>query len=353
MSDNNSFDSGLQDPAPTRSSQAVKPKKKVWLRVVVWTLVGVFVVGGVAAGAFIYKLNSGFNQAEKLTPEDTFPEETSRPEPVVRPQEAKHDAQNILLLGSDTRGEIGDDLDDIKGTRSDVIMVAHIPADRESVQVISFMRDNWVEIPGHGMNKINAALALGGVPLVVGTVEGIIDARIDHVAVIDFEGFKGLTDALGGVEIYNPTAFNSSHGARFEAGDITLNGDEALAFVRERYAFIDGDYSRAANQQRYLKAVLGSILSKDTLLNPAKLTSSVEALAPYLTVDAGLSTTYLAKLGSSMPNIRADDITFFTSPTLGTGMVGKASVVHPDWDELDVIAQHFRDGTLSEYTPPK
>ena len=277
-------------------------------------------------------------------------EETNRPAPAERPADAKHDAQNILLLGSDTRGDIGDDIDDIKGTRSDVIMVAHIPANRESVQVISFMRDNWVEIPGHGMNKINAALALGGVPLVVETVEGIIDTRIDHVAVVDFDGFKGLTDALGGVDLYNPTAFDSRHGRYFEAGDITLNGEDALAFVRERYAFADGDYSRAANQQRYLKAVMSAVLSKDTLLNPAKLTSSVEALAPYLTVDDGLSTTYLASLGATMPNIRAEDITFFTSPTLGTGMVGKASVVHPDWDELEVIAQHFRNDTLSEFS---
>lgn len=347
MTENDLFALDPQDPVSEELGQ--KKRKRLWPRIIVWMFVGLFLAGGATAGIFIYNLNTSFDRVEKLPVKEVFPEETHRPEPVERPVTAKQDAQNILLLGSDTRGEIDDALADIRGTRSDVIMVAHIPADRESVQVISFMRDNWVEIPGHGMNKINAALALGGVPLVVQTIEGIIDSRIDHVAVIDFEGFEGLTNALGGVTLYNPMAFGTMSGPRFAQGTITLDGEEALAFVRERYSFVDGDYSRAANQQRYLKAVISNLLSKDTLLNPVKLTDSVEAIAPYLTVDEGLTTTYLLALGASMPGIRAEDITFFTSPTLGTGMVGKASVVHPDWDELAVIAEHFRNDTLSDY----
>lgn len=352
MTDNDIFALDPQDPEDPVPSGTPR-KKRLWLRIIVGTFVALFVAGGATAGIFIYNLNSSFDQAVKLAPGEVFPEETHRPEPVKRPETAKHDAQNILLLGSDSRGGIEDDLDDIKGTRSDVIMVAHIPANRESVQVISFMRDNWVDIPGYGKNKINAALAYGGVPLIVQTIEGIIDARIDHVAVIDFEGFQGLTDALGGVTLNNPFSFHSSSGPSFAEGDITLNGEDALAYVRERYSFADGDYSRAANQQRYLKAVISSFLSKDTLLNPAKLAGAVDAVAPYLTVDEGLTPTYLASLGASMPQIRAEDITFFTSPTLGTGMVGEASVVHPDWDQLAVIAEHFRNDTLSEYAANK
>lgn len=322
------------------------------MRVIIWTLVGLFVAGGVTAAVFALKLNNSFNQAEKIAPEEAFPEESSRPIPVERPADTKHDPVNILLLGSDTRGEVGGDLDSIRGQRSDVIMVAHIPADRQSVQVMSIMRDNWVEIPGHGKNKINGALSLGGVPLVVQTIEGIIDTRIDHVAIIDFDGFEGLTNALGGVTINNPTDFNA-RGTHFAVGDITLNGDEALKFVRERYAFVDGDYTRAANQQRYLKGVLSTFLSKDTLLNPLKINAAVESFAPYLTVDEGLSASYLIKLGTSMPGIRSDDISFFTSPTLGTGREGKQSVVVPDWDELAVIAQHFRESSLDEYLANK
>lgn len=95
------------------------------------------------------------------------------------------------------------------------------------------------------------------------------------------------------------------------------------------------------------------VLPKDTLLSPAKLASSIEVLAPFLTVDSALSPTYLAGLGASMPSIRAYDIRFIASPTLGTGMVDIAAVVHPDWDELKIIAQHFRVDTLAEYSVPK
>ena len=88
------------------------------------------------------------------------------------------------------------------------MMLVHIPADRKGAYVTSIMRDTWLDIPGHGKAKINAAFAYGGVPLAVQTLEGLLDTRIDHVAAIDFEGFKGLTDALGGVEINNPIAFS-------------------------------------------------------------------------------------------------------------------------------------------------
>src|SRR5699024_12401634 len=88
--------------------------------------------------------------------------------------------------------------------RADRIMVTHIPADDNGVKSMSIMRDSCVEIEGHGESKINAAMAHGGVPLMVQTVEGLIDQRIDHIAVADFNGFKNLTDSVDGVEVDNP-----------------------------------------------------------------------------------------------------------------------------------------------------
>src|SRR5690606_4226712 len=144
---------------------------------------------------------------------------------------------------------------------------------------MSIMRDNWVHIQGHGDAKINAAVAYGGIPLAVNTVENMIDARIDHVALIDFESFKGLTNAVGGVTVNNPIPFTAHHGGHnFAQGEITLNGEQALGFVRERYAFADGDYQRARNQQIYLKGLIGQILSRDTLTSPAKVSDTFDAL---------------------------------------------------------------------------
>src|SRR5699024_10515830 len=158
------------------------------------------------------------------TIEQAFPEETLRPE-VTKPVEGQDDpAVNILLLGSDSRANTSTPVLDDLGNRADTIMVAHIPSDRSGVQIMSIMRDSWLEIPGHGEAKINAAMAYGGVPLMVQTVEGLIDQRIDHVAVIDFNGFQNMTDSLGGVEVNNPRAF-SYDGVQFAQGPITLNGE--------------------------------------------------------------------------------------------------------------------------------
>ncbi|MDN5557808.1 MAG: LCP family protein [Ruaniaceae bacterium] len=326
-----------------------RPKNR-GARIAVWTLVAIVGIAAVAAGAVLGRLASGYEQAERLPQTEVFPEAESRPDPIETPEEASNEPLNILVLGSDTRGEVGDNMESIRGQRSDTIMVVNIPADRESINIMSIMRDNWVEIPGRGMNKINAAMSFGGIPLTVQTIEGIIDVPIDHVAVIDFEGFKGLTDAVGGVTLNNPNSF-SAGGTTFAQGEITLQGEEALTFVRERYAFAGGDYTRVANQQLFMKALISQVLSRDTLTSPTKIIDSVDAISPYLTVDDGLGVTTLVPLGMSMSSLRGGDVNTFTSPTLGTGMVGSQSVVHPDWDRLAELAVLFREDAVGTWVP--
>lgn len=320
--------------------------------VVIALLVAVAVIGtmlfvGASAvvGAYTVNLSTTFDSSKKVPEKQVFPEEETRPVETV------NSSQNILLMGSDTRGAIAHSIDDVTGTRSDTMMVVHVSANRDSVQVMSIMRDSWVDIPGHGWAKMNAALAYGGVPLAVQTIEGLIGSRIDRVAIIDFEGFKGITDALGGVEIDNPIAFDSYHmrGRVFAQGTQTLTGAEALAFVRERYAFTDGDYQRVRNQQIFIKGMFEKILSAETLTNPGILRNLVASSAPYLTLDAGFTAAYAAGLGLELRDIRMDDVDFFTMPTAGTGMEGSQSVVHVDWNELTIVQQHFRDDTLSAY----
>ena len=137
-------------------------------------------------------------------------------------------------------------------------MIANISGDRQHVSIMSVMRDSYVDIPGYGTDKVNAAFAYGGVPLLVQTLEQLIGQRIDHVVGVDFEGFKGLTEAVGGVTLNNQIPFTSSPpgNTTFEQGEITItDGNKALQYVRERKAFDDGDYQRVRNQQAFLKAV--------------------------------------------------------------------------------------------------
>ncbi|WP_207454600.1 LCP family protein [Herbiconiux sp. SYSU D00978] len=337
----------MQD-TPRRETRPPKKRKRVLLIVLASVAAVVLLVAG-GIGLYAFNLARSFDEQTKNI-ETAFPEEAARPAPV---EGEAAQAQNILLLGSDTRGELGDDLDAVDGARADTIMVAHIPAERNAVQVLSIMRDNWVTIPGHGEAKINAALSYGGVPLMVQTVEEYIGVRIDRVAIIDFEGFEGLTDALGGVTINNEVPFNSSHmtGKTFPEGPQQVSGKEALAFVRERYAFTDGDYQRVRNQQVYMKAVLEKTLSAETLTNPARISDVFGAFAPYLTVDDGLTAQYLAGLGTGMASIRSSDVTFFTGPTSGTGMVGSQSVVFVDEGKREQLREAFRSDTLETYQP--
>lgn len=282
----------------------------------------------------------------------TIPEADAFPDEDLRPAATGTGAQTILLLGSDTRGQI-ESIDAVIGQRSDSILVAQVAGDGQSITVMSIMRDSWVDIPGYGENKINAALSFGGVPLAVQTIETLLDTRIDRVAIIDFEGFRGVTEALGGVTVDNAVAFRSIDGYSYPEGPIQLEGDEALSYVRERMAFPTGDFQRARNQQAFIKAVMRQTLTAETLSNPVRVTSLVSEMSPHLILDGGFTAAYAGSLALQIRDVRADDVRFFTLPTTGTGTRGGQSVVLIDEAELPRVQQAFRSDSLADYTPPE
>ena len=338
---------GTRKKKIVNSHQKPRSKNRKTALIIVGVLAAISgLIFGTMAIAY-FSLAQGFD-SKTTSIQTAFPVESLRP--TVSPTQS----ENILLLGTDTRGQIGTSIESAAGGRSDTMMVVHIPADRSSIQVMSIMRDSWVDIPGFGENKVNAAMALGGIPLTVQTVEQIINARIDHVAVIDFDGFKELTNSLGGVEVNNPIGFDSSHmpGQFFAQGPLVLSGAEALAFVRERYAFIDGDYQRVRNQQLFLQAVVNTFISKDVLSNPSKLKSSISQLGKMIAVDPGLNFGYITQKALELRGVTPSAITYFTLPSTGTGMVGDQSVVFVNWSEVDVLRALFATDQLSSYAPP-
>ncbi|MGY4859459.1 LCP family protein [Cryobacterium sp. AP23] len=318
---------------------------------IVFVVFGLFavVVMGVAA-VTVMNLTSSFDAVEKIP--EAFPtDEAARP-PAATGEAAT--AMNFLLLGSDTRGATSSSIANIAGQRSDTIVIVHVPADRKHLTVMSIPRDSWLAIPGHGDAKINAALAYGGVPLAVQTVESVIGSRIDHVAVVDFAGFKAVTDALGGVDIDNPIAFDSYHlkGQTFPQGVQHMDGTQALAFVRERYAFEDGDFQRVRNQQLLIRALLSGLMHKSVLANPVTMGSVIQAIQPHVAVDDGLTSGALAALGAELNGVRSEDVSFFTVPTAGTGTSPDGqSIVNLDWAALPGVQEAFRADTMEAITP--
>ena len=266
-----------------------------------------------------------------------------------RPEALDGSGQNILLLGSDKRSEEDAASEGVSGERSDVMMLVHISDDRESVYVTSFPRDLYVDIPGHGKDRINAALAFGGPSLAVTTVEDYTGVPIDHVALIDFEGIEGLVDTLGGIDVKVPQDFEAS-GIQFTEGTQTLDGEEALVFVRQRKQFADGDFQRNRNQQAVLKGIADKLISADTLSDPRKLADTIEAVSPFLTTDEGLSAREMSSLGLSLRSIRGGDIYFLSVPHAGpTTTSGGASVVATDEEAMDVLREALRTDDMGTY----
>ena len=256
---------------------------------------------------------------------------------------------DILLLGSDSRAGSADAAK-VSGQRADTIMLMHIPKDGSGVYLISILRDSWVNIPGYGSAKVNAALNYGGIGLQVATIEQLLGIKIDHVAEIDFTGFKDLTNAVGGVDVQVPVAFKTGVWS-YTPGTMHMDGSTALAFVRERYSFAAGDYQRVRNQRAYLRGLYNTLKTQGALSSIGKFKTVVDSLSGYLTVDKGLDSSQVANLAAPVITNGSTAMHMMSLPNAGPGwsMDGQSIVLVDQKANAD-LTRALQNDKITDFT---
>ncbi|HET8603559.1 MAG TPA: LCP family protein, partial [Marmoricola sp.] len=240
---------------------------------------------------------------------------------------------NVLVMGDDNRRGAngrkpnGHRIGGATPGLSDTTILLHLSADRKFAYGVSLPRDAMVDRPAcqtrsggtdpGGLTQFNAAYAIGGPACTIKTVEHLTGIRIDHYVVVDFSGFRAMVDAIHGVTVCVPHAVHDNVGhINMRAGTYTVDGEQALNYVRERHGFGDGsDIGRMKRQQTFIAAMINKVVSAGTLANPIRLYNFLDAATKSLTTDPGFAHLKdLASLGLSLKNIGLDQIRFITVP---------------------------------------
>jgi LCP family protein required for cell wall assembly len=309
---------------PARHLGAV-PRTPTWLKIGT-AVVSVLLVGVLAFGAYwairlqgnltTASLGAGGNKTEGAVNDST-------------------DRMQILVLGSDTRdgknSQYGSADDSTGYGHSDVMMLLDISADNKRVNVISFPRDLLVDVPkckdpktntGYPAQKnvmINAAMSEAGIGCAVDTVNKLTGMEIDHFMMADFNAVKELSNAVGGVDVcISDAVYDPDSQLRLPKGTSTVQGEQALSFVRTRHAFGDGgDLGRIKAQQSFLSSLTRKIKDDGTFTNPGRMLAIADAITKNLTIDDGLaSIPTLLTVGNRLKNIDVGKVAFVAVPTV-------------------------------------
>jgi LCP family protein required for cell wall assembly len=287
------------------------------------------------------------------------------PVPVLAAHQTDPDgsAQNILLIGNDTRaGATRAELKalhtghDVTTANADTMMLLHVPANGGRPTLVSFPRDSWVTIPGHGKGKINsaypeaydAAKSAGrserqaesaGILLTIRTISALTGLHVDHYMQVSLLGFYRISEAIGGVTVCLNSAQNAStdrdaYGSGYSGIDLpkgvsVIKGAQALAFVRQRHGLPHGDLDRIKRQQYFLREAFQKMESAGVLLNPFKLHDMLTAVGRSLLTDPALN---LLSLARQFESLTAGKIAFMTIPNNGPQMI------YPDGVATSIVA---------------
>lgn len=315
-----------------------------------------------AALSFVTLVGSGLAWAQFRNFSDSIPH--GAPVPPLRAGQTDPDGkdQNILLIGSDSRagatkaelralstGDPGD------LANSDTMMVLHVPANGSKPTIVSFPRDSWVDIPGNGKGKINAAYSYGyhaaknahkseraaqsaGIISSIKTITALTGLHIDHYVQVNLLGFYRISKAIGGVKVcllaaQNPRTDSDEFGSGYSGinlpkGVSVIQGKQALAFVRQRHGLPHGDLDRIKRQQYFLAAAFSKVTSAGVVLNPFKLNDLLDAVGSSLLIDPDLDIMSLAR---QFQTISGGNIKFATIPNNGP------QVIYPDGVETAIV----------------
>lgn len=297
-----------------------EPKKRRRLRPggcitgLVWTLVIVMVLG--IAGTLW--LDTRLNRVQAAPPQHI----------------AKTSGSNWLLVGSDSRSGLSEEDvqrlgtgGDIGSMRTDTIMVLHIPSSGKAT-LMSIPRDSYVEIPGYGMDKINASFTYGGAPLLTQTVENATGLRINHYAEIGMGGLANVVDAVGGIEVCPAESIDDPLASlNIAAGCQKVDGPTALGYVRTRHTAL-GDLDRVQRQREFFAALVNKLTSTSTLVNPFRIMPTINTVAGSFTVGKKDHAWHLARVALAM----REGVETVTVPYAGFADYDVGNVVL--WDEV-------------------
>lgn len=279
-----------------------------------------------------------FNLSSRLVKKNVLVEYSARP--------AQGVGSNWLIAGSDSRQGLTRKQErrlatghDIGGHRSDTIMVLHTGGPGQPL-LISLPRDSWVNIPGYGYNKINAAYDFGGPKLLAKTVQNATGLRIDHYMEIGFGGFVSVVNAVGGVHMCIKYPLHDvASGLTIKKGCQNLSGGKALAYVRDRHNFAEQDLQRVQDQRLLMKALLGKLTSPGTLLNPFAIIPAADGATSTLTVDKDTSLLSLAGAAFALKHPETTTVPIananYTTPTGESAVEWDSTQVHELFGDLN------------------
>jgi LCP family protein required for cell wall assembly len=285
-----------------------------------------------------------------------------KPEVLEKPVD-KGKPANFLIIGTDSRAFVQNPeqakafgtSQEVGGQRSDTMMIVHVEPQSDTGFVVSFPRDLWVTIPGHGENRLNAALELGGPSLLIQTLTDNFHFPIHHFLEVDIDGFQKIVNTIGGVNLYFPTAERDKFSGldQPQAGCRPINGAQALTYVRARhFQWFDvktgewrddpqSDLSRIARQQYFMRSLARAALERGAS-NPATAFALLDNISSSLQKDQNLQLSDIKALINAFRDLDPQSVEMLTVPVVGTTR-GTAQVLVPEEPEADAMINRLRN----------